>query len=158
MFGHIIVLHTVKNKQIRVYLIEPSHEIMALFVLCKLILQTRVCSHPVEIDVWFLVGPFVYFHTSCVRIAKALARLRGWAGSLEPSLVAYVISTIMSWTGWTDRNFQGSKWFSKIQKFNTTLYLEVGKEKNDCSCYEKWFWFGNLQPSQLYFGHFEPVS
>ena len=30
---------------------------------------------------------------SCVRTAKALARLRGCAGSPEPSLVAYVIST-----------------------------------------------------------------
>ena len=34
--------------------------------------------------------------SSCVRIAKALARLRGCAGSPEPSLVAYVISTIIS--------------------------------------------------------------
>ena len=69
---------------------EPSHEIMALFVLRKFILQTRMRSHPVGLEVWFLVGPFVYFHTSCVRIAKALARLRGCAGSPEPSLVAYV--------------------------------------------------------------------
>ena len=43
---------------------EPSHELMALFVLCKLILQTRIRSHPVG-----------------------------------PSLVAYVISTIISWAG-----------------------------------------------------------
>ena len=46
-----------------------------------------------------LVGPFVYFHISCVRKMKALARLRGCAGSLEPSLVAYAISTIISWAG-----------------------------------------------------------
>ena len=42
---------------------------------------------------------FVYFHTSCVRTAKALARLRWCAGSPEPSLVAYVIRTIISWAG-----------------------------------------------------------
>ena len=48
---------------------------------------------------WFLVGPFLYFHTSCARTAKALARLCGCAGSPEPSLVAYVISTIISWAG-----------------------------------------------------------
>ena len=72
---------------------------MALFVLRKLILQTRMRSHPVGLDVWFLVGPFVYFHTSCVRTMKALARLRGCAGSPEPSLVAYMISTIISWAG-----------------------------------------------------------
>ena len=78
---------------------EPAHEIMALFVLRKLILQSHMRSHPVGLDVWFLVGPFVYFHTSSVRIATALVRLCGCAGSHEPSLVAYVISTIISWTG-----------------------------------------------------------
>ena len=71
---------------------------MVLFVLRKLILQTRMRSHPMGLDVWFLVGPFVYFHTWCVLTAKALARLRGCAGSPEPSLVAYV-STIISWAG-----------------------------------------------------------
>ena len=80
-------------------LFEPSHEILALFVLRKLILQTRTCRHPVGLDVWFLVGPFVYFHTPFVRTAKALARLRRWAGLPEPSLVAYVISTVISWAG-----------------------------------------------------------
>ena len=78
---------------------EPSHGIMALFVLRKLILQTRMRSHQVGLDVWLLIGPFVYFHTSCVRTAMALARLRGCAASPEPSLVAYVISTIISWAG-----------------------------------------------------------
>ena len=54
---------------------------MALFVLHELILQSGMHSHPVGLDVWFLIGPFVYFHTSCVRTAKALARLRrlAWA-------------------------------------------------------------------------------
>ena len=37
----------------------------------------------------------VYFHTSCMRTAKALPRLRG----CEPARVAYVISTIISWAG-----------------------------------------------------------
>ena len=54
---------------------------------------------PVELDVWFLVRPFVYFHTSCVQTVKALVRLCGCAGLPEPSLVAYVVSTIISWTG-----------------------------------------------------------
>ena len=72
---------------------------MALFVLRKLIFQTRMHSHPVGLDAWFLVGPFIYFHTSCVRTANALAWLRGCTGSPEPSLVACVISTIISWAG-----------------------------------------------------------
>ena len=75
---------------------EPSHEIMALFVLPKLILQTSMRSHQVGLDVWFLVGHFVYFYSSGVRTAKALARLRGCAGSPESSLVACVINTIAS--------------------------------------------------------------
>ena len=79
--------------------LEPSQEIMALFVLCKLILQTPIRSHPVGLDVLFLVGPFVYFHSSCEQTAMALARLRGCAGLPEPSLVAYVISNIISWVG-----------------------------------------------------------
>ena len=78
---------------------EPAHEIMALSILRKLILQTCMRGHPVGLDVWFLVSPFVYFHTLCVRTAKALVRLCRCAGSPEPSLVAYVISTIISWAG-----------------------------------------------------------
>ena len=69
---------------------------MVLFVLRKLILQMHMHSHPVGLDVWFLVGPFVYFHSSCMWTVKALARLHRFAGSPEPSLVAYVKSTIIS--------------------------------------------------------------
>ena len=67
---------------------EQCHEIMALFVLCKVFLQTRMRSHQVRLDVWFLVRPFVSFHRSCVRAAKALASLRRCAGLPEPSLIA----------------------------------------------------------------------
>ena len=77
----------------------PAHEIMVLFVLRKPILQTRKCSHPVGLDIWFLVRSFVYFDTSFVRTAKALARLRECTDLPEPSLVAYVISTIVLWAG-----------------------------------------------------------
>ena len=54
---------------------EPAHEILALFVLRKLILQTRMRSHPMGLHLWFLVGPFVYFHTLCERTADAQASL-----------------------------------------------------------------------------------
>ena len=72
---------------------------LSLFILRNLILQTRKRSYPVGLEVWFLVEHFVYVHTSCVRTAKAPVRLRGCAGSLEPPLVAYMISTIISWAG-----------------------------------------------------------
>ena len=94
LFAHTYLSQNVGFLQ---YLFEPTHEILALFVHRKFILQIRMRSHPVGLDVWFLVWPFVYFHSSCVRTAKALARLRGCAGSPEPSLVAYAISTKISW-------------------------------------------------------------
>ena len=80
-------------------LIEPTHWILALFVLRKFILLIRMHRHPVGLDVWFLVGPFVYFYSSCEQTAKALARLHVCTGSPEPSLVTYAISTIISWAG-----------------------------------------------------------
>ena len=77
---------------------------MVLFILRKLILQTRLRSHPVVLTVWFLVGSFVYFpYVMCANnerlwwdCAHAQA-LR--AVSPDPSLVAYVISTIITWAG-----------------------------------------------------------
>ena len=57
-------------------LFEPCHEIMVFSTLRKLILQTCMHSHPVGLNVWFLVGPFVNIHTSCMRTAKVLARLQ----------------------------------------------------------------------------------
>ena len=110
------------RKLVRIYclerkILEPSHEIMALFVLRKLILQMRMRNHPVGLDAWFLVGPFVYFHTSCVQTAKALARLRGCAGTPDPLLVAYVISTIISWAG--------SLILSKKNRYGVHLMIHV---------------------------------
>ena len=84
-------LGTVSNKLLQY---EPAHEILILFVLRKPVLKMRMRSHPVGLDAWFLVRHFVYFHTSCVRTAKAVERLCRWAGSPDPSLVAYVISTM----------------------------------------------------------------
>ena len=96
---------------------------MALLVLCKLILQSCMHSHPVGLDVWFLVGPILYFHTSCVRAAKALARLCGCASSPEPSLVTYVISTIISCAG--SVGFRITIWQRII-----TLYLKTNPSDN----------------------------
>ena len=103
---------------------EPAHEIMALFVPRKLILQTRMRSHPVGLDVWLLVWPFIYFHSSCVRTAKALARLRGCASSPEPALVAYAISTIILWPGsfWKVKdNFSQTNNFTQLIKFGVSF-------------------------------------
>ena len=120
----------------------PTHEIMALIALCKLNLQTRMRSNPLGLHVWILVRPFVYFHTLCVRTAKALARLRRCEGSgetaqmrrlwrdcadakalarlrrcavsPEPSQFAYAISTIISWAG----SFEGSRIGQRLDLFS----------------------------------------
>ena len=44
-FNFILVENGTQNQN------EPSHEIIALFVLRKLILQTRIHNHPVGLDV-----------------------------------------------------------------------------------------------------------
>ena len=129
---------------------ELAHEIMALFVLRKLILQTRMRSHPVGLDVWFLVGPFVYFHTSCVRTAKALARLRGCAGSHEPSLVAYVISTIISWAG----SFCYDRCF--CLKIADAIKLNLFSHPVHCSSFSIWFFFVSNQMAALNFSFTSP--
>ena len=110
---------------------EPAHEIMALFILHKLILQTPMRSHPVGLDVWFFVGPFVFFHTSCVRTAKALVRLRECAGSPEPGLVAYVISTIISWSG-SNWNWVFSDILSLLLHIFTDCQFEILVSKFTC--------------------------
>ena len=67
----------------------------------KLILQTRTRSHPVGLDVWLFVGPFVYFYTSCVRTVKALstARMRRLACAFAGRLFDKY-HNLMSWLIW----------------------------------------------------------
>ena len=78
---------------------EPAQEIMVLFSLRKLILQTRIRSHPVGLDVWFFVRCFVYFHSSCVRTAKALTRLRRLTWAFAGRLCDKY-HNLMSWLIW----------------------------------------------------------
>ena len=57
---------------------------MALFVRRKLILQTRMLSHPMGLGVWFLVGPFrllPYFMCTNSKGSGETARMRrlAWA-------------------------------------------------------------------------------
>ena len=91
---------------------ERAHEIMALFILH--ILQMCMPSHPVGLDLWFLIGLFIYLHISCVWTLKALSRLRECAGSPEPSLVPYVISNIITWAGSNDHNVMHRKLESSL--------------------------------------------
>ena len=127
---------------------ELCHEIM-VFVLRQLILQTRMCSHPMGLDVWFLVRPFIFFHTLCVRTAKALARLCRCAGPHESLLVAYVISTIISWAA-SNEDFHVCTeiwtWFSNweflVRNWERRYFLALGM----CPYFDpKWSRKGTLQ-------------
>ena len=69
---------------------------MALIALCKLNLQTRMCSHPLGLLVWFSVRSFVYFYSLCVRTAKALARMRSLAWAFAVHLCDKY-HNLMSW-------------------------------------------------------------
>ena len=131
--------------------IVPSHEIMVLFVLRKLILQTHMNSHPVSLDVWSLVGPFVYFNTSSVQTAKALVRLRKCAVSPEPLLVAYAISPIISWVGSINYvNYEakydeliynlGQMWITAVLRYmarlTNTMWININiifQKQNSCN-------------------------
>ena len=78
---------------------------------CSALSDSCLNEYPVGLDVWFLVRPFVYFHTSCAK-GKALASLRG-------SLVAYVISTIISWAG----SFRNQSFFQLYINWSTKWVL-----------------------------------
>ena len=56
-------------------------------------------SHSEEPGIWLSVWRFLLTHCLYERAAKVLARLRGCAGSPEPSLLAQAISTKFAWRG-----------------------------------------------------------
>ena len=83
---------------------------MALFVLGKLILQTRMVSHPVGQDVNFWSDPSSTI-LMCAN-SEGLVRLRRCAGLPEPSLVSYVIS-------------KGDSRYVDFAYLDTITYVEV---------------------------------
>ena len=107
---------------------KPSHEIMALFVLRKLILQTRMCSHPVGLDVWCFCRTLCllpYFMCANSEGSGETARMRRlvWAFAGH-----HVISTI-SWAGsnngqeWVWRFPEGDRKQGKVENIVVTSSL-----------------------------------
>ena len=56
-------------------------------------------SHSERPGIWLSVWRFLLTHCMYERAAEVLARLRRCAGSPEPSLLAYAISTKFAWRG-----------------------------------------------------------
>ena len=111
---------------------------MALFVLCKPILQTRMRSHPVGLDVRFWSDPL---STSILHMCEqgrlwrdctdAQAHLSGCSGSPECLLVANVINTIISWAGSNEQFYRklqqmplNTTW-KKALCFNIQVHLQI---------------------------------
>ena len=96
---------------------EPCHEIMVLFALRKLILQTRMGSHPVGIDVWFLV------HLS--------RRLTRWAYSIpmvrHPSVVVRRRPHFQTWISLKPVGQSWSKFMCSITVVWERLYKVLGQ-------------------------------
>ena len=72
---------------------------MALFILRKFILQSRMHSHPVGLDVWFLVGPLstsLFYLCQQWRLWRA-AQMRSLAWAFAGRLCDK--NTIISWDG-----------------------------------------------------------
>ena len=72
---------------------------------------------------------------ACVRTAKALARLRGCVGSPEPSLVAHVISTIISWAGSFDNTFTESRIPMIWKDANVSAVYKIKADKSETTKY-----------------------
>ena len=89
---------------------EPSHEIMALFVLRKLILQTRMRSHVVGLDVWFLghtLRLFPYYVCANSEGSGETARLRRLAWAFAGRLCDKY-HYLMSWLILMSLSYRGS--------------------------------------------------
>ena len=64
-------------------------------------------SYPVGLDVWYLVWPFFYFHTSCARTAKALARRDKYHNIMSWLILynVYVLEQRKFWPDWRDTQY-----------------------------------------------------
>ena len=91
------------------------------------VLQIRMHSPLFGLQTCVFAGSFLKISTSLLRTAKALARLRLCAGSPEPLLVAFVISTLFSCGG---SIFQ----FFLILAYLQTLVLSTSFRKSFFAC------------------------
>ena len=80
-------------------LVEPRQANLCLRAFRHDTFQLCMPSHSEGPGIWLSVWRFLLIHCLYERAAKVLARLRGCAGSPEPSLLAYAISTKFAWRG-----------------------------------------------------------
>ena len=88
----------------------------------KVILQTRMHSNLVGLDVWFLVRPFVYFHTLCMQTVWMRRLAWAFAGHLCDEY-----HNLMSWL----------KGLRYTLKYHTYACLWHGKHSSFCGYSEQ---------------------
>ena len=78
-------------------LIQHLSQLMRLWHFSSFVISFFKCTcAAVGLDVCFWSDPFVYFHTSCVRKAKALMRLRRCTSSPEPGRLCHKYDNLMT--------------------------------------------------------------
>ena len=106
---------------------EPSHEIMELFVLRKLIVQTRMRSHPVGLDVRFLVRPFVYFHTcGTARMRRLVWAFAGRLCYKYHNLMSWLKSSFTTWEIWDCTQKSSCRMANNVDRDATPLSIWSG--------------------------------
>ena len=112
---------------------EQSHEIMALFVLRKLILQTRMHSHPVELDVWVLsdLRPLPFFMCANSEGSGETAWLRSLAWAFAGCLCDKY-HNLMSWLKWAVTREKVA--YSNRAKSCKLYYSNCAKSANRVMC------------------------
>ena len=78
---------------------EPRQANLCLRAFRNDTFQLRMPSHSEEPGIWLSVWRFLLIHCLYAQATKVLARQRGCAGSPEPSLLAWAISTKFAWCG-----------------------------------------------------------
>ena len=101
---------------------EPAHEIMARFVLRKLILQARIRSYPVALAVWFFTLRLLpYF--MCARMRRL-----AWAFAGR-----YMISIIISRAGSNGEQVYDIMSIEPTSIPGTEMIVELAKNKIDAT-------------------------
>ena len=102
-------------------------------------------SHSEGPGIWLSVCRFLLTHCLYERAAEVLARLRGCAGSPEPSLLAQTISTKFAWRG--PYNLNKFKWVTSWENPSSDVCDQV-RLKPVCSSSLKVLGLGNILSGQ----------
>ena len=117
---------------------EPTHEILALFVLRKFILQIRMRNHPVRLDVWF------WSNSSSTSILHVCEQRRLWRDYTDAQA-----RLSLRWSPMSQGFNSDTVWVDSLWKLSQILYESVTDSLTDglgfftvlvCPLEEEWKW------------------